>query len=161
MYCIIAMYISMKEKETSLRPRSDRNETIRQRKRKAAADLIEVEISNRHHADQNEELRAGMRCARLVSQCKITFDEIVDFSILPAVLPFPLPQISEDFDIPNAWKTAKKTPMSSFPRYRVLTKNFYRLPLQRGSCSTEDLPYCSCLSDEGCGIACENKLLFM
>ena len=149
------------EKKSSLRSRSNRLEVVAENKRKAAADSIELKSDYTERRNLEWELRAGRRCARLMSKSSIIFDEIVDFSIFPSVLPFDLPSLSEDFDIPSRWKTAEKPHLNTFPRYRALTKNLYRFPLQRGSCSADDVPYCSCDPAKGCGLDCENRVLFM
>ena len=152
----------MEEKDSSLRSRrSNRLDIIAERKRKAAADWTDSKSSYVESGKLKEELRAGRRCARLMSESSIIFDEIVDFSIFPLELPFNVKFLREDFDIPNRWKTDGKSQLNTFPRYRALTKNLYRSPLQRGSCSADDIPYCSCHPDKNCGLDCENRLLFM
>ena len=73
-----------------------------------------------------------------------------------------IPLIShEDFDIPEKWKRFCQPSIVGPPRYRSIGRILYRPPLQRGSCSTDDIPKCTGSQEDGCGAECQNRLLFM
>ena len=112
----------------------------------------------RECADQKSEIIARKRYTGLMIKSCENLSQ-ADFSIFPLVLPFQIPTVAEDFDIPDKWKTAKKHVV--LPRYRTLAKSLYKLPLQRGSCCTDDLPQCACLPLAACDAGCQNRLLFM
>ena len=65
-----------------------------------------------------------------------------------------------DFNLPDIWSDEKSHQYQSF---RLLKQNYYRQPLKRTLCSSEDIPICSCFkSNTGyCDENCSNRLLYM
>ncbi|KAJ1425439.1 hypothetical protein B484DRAFT_349628, partial [Ochromonadaceae sp. CCMP2298] len=52
-------------------------------------------------------------------------------------------------------------PQHPVPPFRRLQQNLYRPPLQRPLFCSEDAPLCTCRPDTGCGLHCQNRLLYM
>ena len=64
---------------------------------------------------------------------------INDFSIIPNILFAIPPREYTNFDIPQIWKD--KTVLF---KYKSISSNYYRAPLQRVTCNHEDVPICNC-----------------
>ena len=91
---------------------------------------------------------------------------VAPFGVLP-------PTEEEDFDLPDEMRlevasagerkhrSSSGAPQPKFPRYKTIHKNYYRPPLQRSTCPLDEVPRCVCVPEEGCGEACQNRLLFM
>lgn len=150
--------------QSSSRIRIDRGAIIREKRREAEIEAADREEQKAKSALLGKEKHAVSRCVNFMTEaCKDLKEDV--FSIYPSIVPFILSSVEEDFDIPPQWKEWKaaaiKTSNESFERYRTLVKNSYKQPLQRGTCSVDDIPFCSCSPIEGCGSTCQNRLLFM
>ena len=46
-------------------------------------------------------------------------------------------------------------------KYKTVIENYYHPPLTRNQFTDDDIQYCSCKPTTGCGVNCENRLLYM
>lgn len=84
-----------------------------------------------------------------------------DRAVYSTTLRFIPPTSQENFEIPEKWRRLCQLAVVGPPRYRSIERNLYRPPLQRGSCSADYIPKCSCSREDGCGADCQSRLLFM
>ena len=50
---------------------------------------------------------------------------------------------------------------TTIAKYKNINQNYYRQPLTRNHFTDDDIQYCSCNHITGCGVNCENRLLYM
>lgn len=122
-------------------------------------DVDKMSRKSKRTKSENEDLSVR-RCARLIADpCRVL--KKAGFCVWPSNAKSTFPTSSIDFDIPNDWKSCTRIQAVKLPQYRSLVKNFYRPPLQRGSCDPDDNPQCSCSQENGCDMHCQNRQLFM
>ena len=61
----------------------------------------------------------------------------------------------------NTTTTITSTTTTTIAKYKNINQNYYRQPLTRNHFTDDDIQYCSCNHITGCGVNCENRLLFM
>lgn len=82
-----------------------------------------------------------------------------------------------DFELPTCWtvkpiqkrkydridesSSDEEDSQQDIPHYRGLKQNLYRAPLQRIVAPIEETPCCDCNPRIGCGVRCQNRLLYM
>ena len=57
--------------------------------------------------------------------------------------------------------TTTTTTTTTIAKYKTIHQNYYRQPLTRNNFTDDDIQYCSCNNITGCGVNCENRLLYM
>ena len=57
--------------------------------------------------------------------------------------------------------TAITSTTTKIAKYKNINQNYYRQPLTRNHFTDDDIQYCSCNHITGCGVNCENRLLYM
>lgn len=158
--------------------RIDRGAILKENKRKNEEDTKNETERKAKLIKYDKEKRAIKRCLDCLTEDSESLEKKKISASSSSSASSITPATYTDFDIPNSWKIKEKKVIEkvitekivkkptirndlNFTKYRTIVRNSYKHPLQKGTWGVDDVPQCICTSIDGCGVSCQNRLLFM